>query len=353
MATLGGSYVTLADWAKRVDDGGVMAQIIDLQSQTNEWLLDMPWFEGNLTDGTKTTVRTGLPSGTWRKLYQGVQPSKSTTAQITERTGNLEAYGQVDKDLADLNGNTAAFRLSEDKAHIEGLGQQFSSAMAYSNSAATPEQIMGFAPRYSTLSTAVATSGNIIDAGGTGSDNCSIWIVGWGENTVHGIFPKGKIGGLQFRDLGEDTLVLTTGAQYQIYRSHFKWECGLVVRDWRYVVRICNIDVSDLSTSSAATLVNMLIDAFALFPTAPGYVSPVQMATDASGPVGPANFVIYANRRVRAALQKQIVMKPGVANGATTLFLNMREWGGMVVPDFLGVPIRTVDSLLNTEARVT
>ena len=350
MATLGTNFLTMADWAKRQDDDGKIAMIVDLLSQTNEWLEDMLWAEGNQTSGYKTTVRTGIPSGTWRRLYEGVLPTKSTTAQIVENCGNLEAYSTIDKDLADLNGNTAQFRLTEDQSFFEGLSQQFSSALAYSNSLATPAQIMGFTPRYNGLS-GYSASANVINAGGTGSDNTSIWLVGWGPNSAFGIFPKGKIAGLQHRDLGEWIKTGSDGSQFQVYQSHFKWECGLCVRDWRYIVRICNIDVSLLTGSSTANLVNLLIQAINKVPTAPVGASAVQAATRPSGLVGPARFAIYCNRTVRTALEQQLVDKPG-GLGGTQIFLRMQEWDGMPVLTFRGIPIRTVDSFTNAETLV-
>lgn len=344
MATLGATALTLADWAKRADQNGNIPIIIDLLSQSNAMVQDMLWIEGNLTTGHKTTVRTGLPAGTWRQLYQGVQPTKSTTAQIVEACGNLEGYSEIDKDLADLNGNTAQFRMSEDAAFYEGITQQIQSAFIYSNALAQPAQIMGFTPRYNTL-TGAASGANVIDMGGTGSTNTSIWIVGWGPNSVCGIFPKGKQAGLQHRDLGEDTNQLTDGSRYQVYRSHFKWECGLAVRDWRYVVRLCNIDVTLLNGVSAANIINALASAFYRFPTAPTSTRIQTPPTAASGEVGASRFAIYCNRPVASALDRQAMNKSNV-------LLQMTEWDGHPITTFRGVPIRVVDSILSTEARV-
>jgi len=347
MAVLGANYLTLMDWAKRVDDDGRMAIIVDLLSQANEMMDDMLWMEGNQTDGYKTTVRTGLPSGTWRQLYQGVTPGKSTAAQITERTGNLEAYSVIDKDLADLNGNTAEFRLGEDASFFEGMTQQMQGALLYSNALETPAQIMGLAPRYNTLSTSEAeTANNVIDMGGSGSTNTSIWFMQWGPNTCFGIFPKGKIGGLQHKDLGEWTNVNSNGSRYQVYQSHFKWESGLCVRDWRAVVRLANIDVTALSGVNAANIINGLIRAAHLFPTAPRGVANVQAATRPSGVVGQGRFAIYVNRTVGTFLDLQALNK-------TNVLLTMDEWDGRPVTMFRGVPIRTVDQLLSTEDAVT
>ncbi|WP_368734330.1 major capsid protein, partial [Klebsiella quasipneumoniae] len=64
----------------------------------------------------------------------GVQPSKSTTVQVTDYVGMLETYAEVDKSLADLNGNTAEFRLSEDRAFIEAMNQQMAQTLFYGDS---------------------------------------------------------------------------------------------------------------------------------------------------------------------------------------------------------------------------
>ena len=347
MAVLGGTYLTLADWAKRTDDDGRVATIIDMLSQTNEMMDDMLWTEGNLTDGFKTTIRTGLPTGTWRQLYQGVTPTKSTTAQITERVGNLEAYSRIDKDLADLNGNTPEFRLSEDSAFFEGMTQQMQGAMLYSNSLNTPSQIMGLSPRYNTITAANAqTANNVIDMGGVGSTNCSIWFMQWSPNTCFGIFPRNKVGGLMHKDQGEMPFWDSAGATYQVYQSHFKWESGLCVRDWRSIVRLANIDVTALSGVNAANLINGLIRASHLFPTAPRGLSNVQAATRPSGIVGQGRFAIYVNRTVGTYLDLQAINK-------TNVLLTMGEWDGRPVTMFRGVPIRTVDQLLSTETALT
>ncbi len=347
MAVLGATYLTLADWAKRVEDDGRMSIIVDLLSQTNEMMDDMLWAEGNQTDGFKTTVRTGLPSGTWRMLYQSVTPTKSTTAQITARVGNLEAYSVIDKDLADLNGNTAEFRLGEDAAFFEGMTQQMQGAILYSNSLSTPAQIMGLSPRYNTLSTSEAqTANNIIDMGGTTSTCTSVWFMQWGPNSCFGLFPKQKIGGLQHKDLGEWTQVDSSGGRYQAYQSHFKWESGLCVRDWRSVVRMANIDVALLSGVNAANIINGLVRAAHLFPTAPRGLANVQAATRPSGIVPQGRFAIYCNRTVATFLDLQALNK-------TNVLLTMDQWDGRPVTMFRGVPIRTVDQLLSTETALT
>lgn len=350
MAIIGGLALTYADWAKRLDPEGKVDTIVEILSQTNELMDDLLVVEGNLPTGHQTTVRTGLPSATWRLLNQGVSPTKSTTAQITDACGMLETYSDLDIAVADLNGNSAEFRMSEDLAFLEGMNQQMASAYIYSNALNTPAQIMGLTPRYSTINVnAAQTAYNVIDAGGTGSTNTSVWVVVWGPNTAHGIFPKGQIAGLQHRDLGEQTLytaVGTTQTQLQVYRTHFKWMTGLTVRDWRYIVRISNIDVTALSGGSAFNLINGLIRALDRIPTLPAGSGPVQK-TDApdGGQMSMGRAAIYCNRVIRTYLDIQ-------ATNKTNVLLQLNEFDGKVVTTFRGIPVRTMDAVLSTEARV-
>jgi len=229
MATLSVQNPTLLDLAKRSDPDGKIATIVELLNETNPVLDQMSWMEGNLPTGHRTTVRTGLPAPTWRKLYGGVQPDKSTTAQITDNTGMLEAYAEIDKALADLNGNTSEFRLTEERAWIEAMNQEIVDTLFYGNEATEPEAFTGLSPRYN--DTSAESGDNIIDAGGSGSDNASIWLIVWGPNTVHGIVPKGSTAGLQHKDMGEVTLEDASAGsntgRMQAYRSHYRWDAGL------------------------------------------------------------------------------------------------------------------------------
>ena len=184
MPVLSNNNPTLLDMATALDPNGAVSAVIELMTQTNEMLNDMTFVEGNLITGHVSTVRTGLPAPTWRRMYGGVQPTKSTRAQITDTCGMLEAYAEIDKALADLNGNTSAFRLSEDYAHIEGISQELARTVIYGNTAVNPAKFDGLASRYNDLS--AKNADNVIDAGGTGTDNRSIWLVVWGSQTCHG-----------------------------------------------------------------------------------------------------------------------------------------------------------------------
>lgn len=347
MATLGTTALTYADWAKRLDESGKTSVIVEVLSQTNEILQDALVVEGNLPTGHKTTVRTGLPSATWRLLNYGVPKAKSTTAQVIDTCGMLEVYSEIDKSLADLNGNSASFRLSEDMAFLEGMAQQQATTLFYGNQVTNPERYTGLSPRYdATASSEGQSAANFIDAGGTGSDNTSLWLVSWGADTTHMIFPKGQVAGLQHRDLGEWTLLDTNtpAGQYQGYRTHYKWDAGLTVRDWRYNVRIGNIDVSDLAVTTPFNLINAMIKAVHRLPTQPAGAGPVQ--TSDAPMVNKGSCYFYCNRTVRTWLDIQ-------ATNKTNMLLTIGEWHGKPQTMFRGIPIHTCDALVNNETRVT
>jgi hypothetical protein len=329
MATIG-TAVTLQDLQSRLDENDKIAPVIELLTDTNEMLEDMMWVEGNLLTGHKTTVRTGIPEATWRKLNYGVPSTKSTTRQITDECGMLEVYAKTDKALADLNGNSAAWRLSEEAGFVEGINQQLSSALIYGDSSTDPEQIMGLAPRYVTPSANEDLSGfNMIDGGAVDgqTDTASIWLVGWGPNSVHGIYPKGSKAGLSMRDLGEDTFTDAAGGEYQGYRTHYKWDCGLTVRDWRYVSRCVNIDLTDVLAGNF-DFSSKMIDMMERVPMGGG-----------------VKWAFYMHRTLRTAMRKKNIAQ----STSQTTFDTV---GGKRVLAFDDVPVRRLDSLLKTETAV-
>jgi hypothetical protein len=331
MATLSDIHPTLLDVSKRLDPNGNIDKIVELLDLQNEIIADAVFIEGNQLTGHRTTVRSGLPTPTWRKLYGGVQPTKSRTVQVTEAMGMLEAYAEVDKALADLNGNTMAFRSSEDVAHIEGMNQEFASTLFLGNETTEPESFTGFAPRFNLLS--AANGQNIIDAAGAGSDNRSIWLVVWGANTVHCVYPKGSKAGLHQEDLGRVTIENVDGAggRMEGYRTHYRWDAGLVVRDWRYVVRIANIDLSDLTkdATAGADLIDLMTQALEL-------VQDLKSGRPA----------FYVDRSVRSFLRRQI------ANKVAASTLSMDTVAGRKVLFFDEVPVRRCDALASNEAEV-
>ena len=327
MATLNYKGLTLLDHVKRSAPDGSIAPIGEVLTQSNEIIADMPMIECNNGTAHKVVIRTGLPETYFRMLNQPVPSSKSTTAQVTEATGMLEAWSQCDVKLAQLNGDVNAFRASEAVPFIESMGQKAAKTMFYGNSSVNPEQFNGLAVRYSDLS--AANGKNIIDAKGTGTDNTSVWLVCWGDQTVHGLFPKGSKGGLSHQDLGMETSEVESNSLLRVYRDQFNWDLGLSVKDWRYAVRVANIDITDLIAGTGADLSNLMINAIHTLPN-----------------LNMGKCAFYMNRTILNALD---IQRRRDVSGAG---MQYAEVDGKWQPSFRGIPLRTSDALLETEERV-
>jgi hypothetical protein len=330
MAVLVTTNPTLADLAKSLDPDGNVARVIEILSQVNPVLDMMTWVEGNLPTGHRHTIRSGIPLPTWRRLYTGVQPTKATQVQVTDNCGMLEDYAEVDVALANLNGNSEAFRIQQDAAHIEGMSKEVAQTLFYGNESTEPEAFTGLTPRYSSLS--APNGDNIINAGGGSTDNTSIWLVVWGPQTVFGLYPKGSKAGLQFTDKGQVTVENADGSngRMEAYRSHYKWDCGFTVADWRYAARIANIDVGDLVTlANTKNLLTWMVQASERIPE-----------------FGKGRAAWYVNRNIREKLRLGILEK--IANN-----LSWESVEGKRVMTFDDIPVYRTDALINTEGLVT
>jgi len=343
-------YPNLVDWARRADPDGAIAIIAEMLSQCNEVMKDMIWQEGNLPLGHKTTVRVGLPQGVWRAANQGVPSSKSLTAQFQDSIGELVDYSIVDKSIANLNGNVAKFRYSEDMAHVEGLSQQVASALFYSNEATTPTAFTGFSPRYNTTNTSTAKNAvNVLDAGGQSNSNLSIWLVGWGDHTTFGIFPKGSQAGLVYEDKGDVVPAYdSNGNRFEAYTSLFQFKLGLCVKDWRYNVRIANVDTTTagLQGVTPPDLFALMSRAVVRLPTASRRLSGITESDAPGDPVPGISPAWYVNRTGREYMDIQAIRDRNV-------LLTSKDYAGDPVVMFRDTPIRVVDALTNTESLVS
>lgn len=332
------TWPTLLDVSRAMDPNGSIAEVAEILNETNEILDDIPWVEGNLPTGHQHNIRTSLPTPSFRLLNQGVVPSKSSTGQIVDGCAIMEDRSHIDVDVANLNGNSPAFRKTEDAAFIEGFNQTFVDTLIYGDISVDQEKFNGLDSRYYTLSSSVTTYTQVIDAGGTGSDNTSIWLIGWSPSKVFCIYPKGSKAGLNFEDRGiQDLLVDTTNGKYlKAYVSWFQWKCGLAIKDYRYVVRIANIDISALETASdstdtSANLLKLMTQAISKLPNVAG--------------IRPA---FYMNNRVQAMLSVKLLDKGNI-------FLSMEQvqnspiYRPIPTLKYMGIPCRRVDAITNAE----
>jgi hypothetical protein len=334
----GSEYPNLVNVAKVTDPDGKIAQVAELLSETNEILDDAVYVEGNLPTGHKHTVRSDIPSGTWRKLNYGVKPTKSGTNQITDTIGLLEDRSEIDVEIANLNGNSPEFRLQEDQAHIEGMSQDLATAIFYADTADDPEQPLGLAPRYYELGdpsnkpTANSYLDHVIDLGGTTADSqTSIWLICWSSQTVFMIYPKGSTAGIEMNDLGEIDAFDDDGGRFRALATQYKVKCGLAVKDWRYIVRIANIE-TDMTLDAAG--INLITDAMI-------------DATNAIPMLGKGRSVFYMNRATKSMLEKAAVRKSNMQLGFGDIY------GVRNQLNISNIPIKQCDAILQTEAVLT
>lgn len=338
--TLPDTNPTLVDYAKmyKADEATKgIGEFIMLAAEQNEILEDMVVMECN--DGTKhkSQMVTGIPEPEFRKLYGYVQPSRGQTVPVSDNCGMLEDYLEVDKAAADLNGNSTRFLMAQAKMITEGFNKKVAKSLFYSDEKYQPEAFTGLAPRFSDLDASNAE--NIIDAAeGDGDPNvagyASIYVVNWADYVCHALFPKGSKAGLQINDKGQVTSQGTTesGAPglMEVYRTHFRWDIGFALPDWRNVVRIANIKVADLTknATSGADIIDLITQAIE------------QIHSTGGKPA------IYVPKIIRSFLRRQI------ANKVAASTLTMEDIAGKRVVAFDGIPVRRCDALLTTEAGI-
>jgi len=347
MAT--GQWPTIVDLTSRIAPDGKQAYIAEMLSQSIETLEDIPMKESNEIGGHEFVFRTSIPAGAWRQYNQGVPYSKSTTAKARVGLGSLEDYSQVDRMLAEDSGDIDEFRENEDVAFLEGMGQTMEQTLWYGNTAVTPAEFMGMAPFYNTVSTANAQNAqNVIDCGGTGSSNLSLWLVCWGERTIFGLYPRGSKAGITMEDKSDTVPGFdSVGNRFEAYTSWFRHQMGVCPQDWRYGVRAANVDVTNAGLAGPnaldffATMAEMM-----LFPPHLGKGTSGITKTDAPNDPAPGiRPVFYTNRTGRHWMDVQAMRDRNV-------LLRIDDYAGRVVDGYRGIPIKISDQLLTTESRV-
>jgi hypothetical protein len=207
-------------------------------------------------------------------------------------------------------------------AFVEGLGQTMAAAMIYSNSATTPEKFTGLAPRMASIA---ATTNVINEGGSSGSDQTSIYVVDWGPNAVHMVYPKNSVAGLEHKDMGKDIVRDSSGNMYEAYVDKFVWKAGMVVKNSKNIGRIANIESTGSSNifdeDNLITLINRMT----------------------KGP----GMRIYANQTVLTQMEIR-------AKDKTNINYSFAE--GLApgpVLTFKGIPVRQCDQITITEAALT
>jgi hypothetical protein len=340
MAELADTNPHLADILSRTDPDGSIAKIIEAAAEANSIIGDATYLQCNDGSKHKHVIRTGIPEPAFRSYNQGVQPSKSTTVPVVDTCGMITDYSEVDKELADLSGNSKAFRASDVIAKMQGFNNFVAENMIYGNTATTPEGFLGLAPRYSDPT--AASGRQMVTGGGSGSDNTSVWYVTWGGQGCNLLYPKNSPVGFQHRDLGEDTKDTGSGALMQVYRDYMSWNIGFALGDWRANARVCNIDVSNLTADAAsgADLLDLMIDAEELLDTS------ATMGVNMDGELVTGRTMIYVGRTVAKFLRKQALNKSNVE-------LRVDEVAGKRCTMWGEYAVKRIDAITDAEATIS
>lgn len=319
---------TLLDMIKLTDPNGRIAPIIEMLSKRSAILEDATFQEGNLPTGHQFVTRTGLPSIGWRRFNEGVAAGKSREDTINESCGMLEGKSIVDCELAKLNGNEAAFRLSKDKGFMAAMKNEMETGLWYHSTASAPEKFNGLSPRLTATTDPYGDQIVLCDSAASGNDQSSIWLVCWGPDSVFGIYPKGSVGGLTPHDMGEQLINdnQSTAQSFRAYVTIWNWKIGLCVADGRQVVRVANVDATNIAAGTSPIIEAMVAAYHKLYDPTMG------------------RCVWYCNRSVATALHLQALA--GVRNST----LSIDTIGGKPIVNFLGFPIRISDGLLSTES---
>ena len=336
MAVVGNDVFTLAEYKSRTDADGKVQAIVELLERQDEMLDDIPWITANLPDRHKTTVRAGLPTVGYRRFNKGVVATRSATAQVEFNMCQAAARTELDYDLANLGGNPGAVRLSEARPHMQAMAQTVADTIIYGDPVANPstddDKIAGLHFFFKDNTTA-NTKDHVISAAGSDTDLSSIWIIAWGPDTVHGIVPPGLPMGLQHRDLGEGDAFDGSNYRFRAYMDEYKWNFGLAIRDWRAVVRICNIDVSTTiaTVANQQALTNYVIQGLAKIPS--------QYRSRAR---------IYCNSTVLTSWE--LGLRADVKAGGGLTYENV---DGQALMKFRGVPVRTSNAITVSETTIS
>ena len=330
--------------AAKMTNNNEIIDVAEVLNETNDIISDAVIQRGNDITSHVVARRTALPAVSWVKVGNGWNATTGMLNQVRETMGMLKARYLCPEDVMRLQPNPAKFRMQQERAYIESMGQELAntlvgnaSAGALSPTAAPPEEFAGFQYRYNTLST--DTANYVINNGNTsGSDNTSIWFVQWGAGKVYLIHPRNtEGGGLKKQDKGlvfasGDNSVASTSAsspnptnQLWAYVTEFSWDVGLCVEDTRCVKRLANID--SVATETYTLNEDKIIQ--------------IRNNFKGNDPI-----MMYCNETVYTQLQI-------LAKDKTNVHWTEQNPFGKPVMYFLDMPVRRCDAITNVEATLS
>lgn len=327
--------------AARMTNNNEIINVAEVLNEDNDVLADA--IVQRATDITSHVIsrRTALPGSQWVKAGNGWVATSGLVNQVREQIGTNKARYQAPLDVMRIQPNPEKYRSNQQRAYIESMGQEMSntlfgnvSAGSLSPSVEPPEEFAGFQYRYPSLST--DRSNYVLDNGGTASgSHTSIWFIQWSPTKVYLTHPRNTDGGgLKVEDMGKqfvpgDNITFVDGVPNRpmlwAWITEFSWDIGLAIEDTRAVKRLANIDTT---AGSAASL------------------DEDKMITIRNNFKGNERIFIYANEQVFTQLQI-------LAKDKTNVRWTSDDPFGRPQFEFLDMPVRRSDAILNVEGQLT
>ncbi len=312
-------------------DGDGFLQMVYSMTEMQDILKDIPFFQANDRTSHKYVRNTGLVSGTWVDLNDGITASKGVMAPDRAEIGMLESRLVADKRMASIEPNFEAYVEQLAKPHYEGLSNDMADAIVNGT--------MSGGYHFNSIEAHITDSSQTDQFGqkmchtfGGSSTLSSMLAIDWGPNKVYGVYPRGHRNyGVEKYEYGGDQL--TDGVNSSDMRSYvcdFAWHMGLVIADDRCIRRIANMEPT-------GSLYNPRASTFSVYPIIDALLSMHNMGRTA---------ILYTNRAIFGMLWK------AAKADSTVNYTGQNPWDQPNY-EFSGTRIRFSDSLLTTETQVS
>ncbi len=325
--------------AARMTNNNEIMRVAEVLNETNDVIADAPVQRSTDIASHMVSRRTRLPAPTWVKIGEGWDATTGTVQQVQEQMGNMKSRFLAPQDVMNIQPNPDKYRSNQERAHIEGMSQEFANTFINGSTVAgAPEEFDGLKARYHALST--DPTGYVIDNGATiggGTSMTSIWFIQWREDGCYLITPRfGNGTGISKEDKGlvytlsdtSSTSAAQRNKQLWAFITEFAWTVGLAIEDTRTVKRLANI--STISATDAHTLnENKIIQIRNNYRTR-----------------GSGIIHMYVNETIGTQLDILVKDKNNV------YYLPTSPWGDHQLM-FQDMPVRRMDAIPTNEAKVT
>lgn len=324
----GSELVSLSELQRQIGPDGNLLRVVKATEKNCAFFRHMHWKVSNSPNGQVNAMQSSLPQVYRRRLNEGVPASKGTTSTVTEGAAIFAGESKVDKTLARMSGDAAAYRMQKDDLFIsQAIPQEFNRAVFYDNPATDIANLGGLTPRLNSLSGKYGSQIVNSSIAHSGQDMTSVWAMVSSPNTVYGFVPRGQPSAIDYVDRGESSAVDAKGNTWYPLTSSFEMHAGLAVEDPRYIARLANIDTGAIAKTGSLLIQDLTSLVFRLQDLNSG------------------EPMMFANRLVLEYLFQQAL--DTVKN--STLRIEDDLENRQKIVKFMGIPIYMDEMILNTE----